>query len=142
MEDMHSSTVKPIVATPRSQLKRKHGEIVDLTSDNGDISATVTTTINGNGAASEFSEPQDRQIGDDELSDDGDGDDDYMLDDALDEIELNPYLPRTQHSPPCLASFRVLTLLQPKAKVCQSRRQHGCAPSCAPSGSKSFFAAI
>ena len=96
------TTIKPVTATPRSQLKRKHGEIVDLTSQDGEH-GSVPHPSHTSEVANNHVQIRERQLGDDEFSfDDGDendsgddaDDDDEMLEDALDEIELNPYRPR------------------------------------------------
>jgi len=89
---MHSPIVKPVVATPRSQLKRKHGEIVDLTEDEQPRPSTCSLSQANGGARESTESTVERQLGDSEFSEDDD--DDSMLEDALDTIELAPYLPR------------------------------------------------
>jgi len=116
---MHPSIVKPVVATPRSQLKRKHGEIVDLTTNDTDTGNTFNSD-QANGATSALPDVQGQQLGADDFNtdDDDDDDDDSMLGDALDEIELNPYHPRTRCSPLPVSSIRqpLLTISQLKAR--------------------------
>ena len=97
------TTIKPVTATPRSQLKRKHDEIVDLTTSEDGEHGGVPHPPRTSEVANDHAETRERQLGDDEFSfgdadenDSGDeaDDDDEMLEDALDEIELNPYRPR------------------------------------------------
>ena len=73
---MDESSITPAVLTSRTELKRKHVDIVDLSGT-------------GNGATPIEERHRDRRIEDDELG----GDDDSTYQDALDEIEQKPYVP-------------------------------------------------
>ncbi|KAK4547453.1 hypothetical protein LTR36_001109 [Oleoguttula mirabilis] len=75
----------PTLLTPRAQLKRKHSEIVDLTNDDEDAAPGPSATP----ANDAVSHGQHRRLEDDEVG----GDDGSVFEDALDEIELNPYVP-------------------------------------------------
>ena len=87
---MGDSCIKPTVLTPRTELKRKHCEIIDLTDEVTNPSGVSTeTTVNEERSC-------DRRIEDDR---DFGGDDDSTYEDALDEIELNPYVPGTSLCP-------------------------------------------
>jgi len=77
---MVDTTMTPVVVTPRSHLKRKHGEIVDLVADDESTSG-MSGTAPSNG--------KQRRLEDDDLG----GEEGSIFEDALDEIELNPYVP-------------------------------------------------
>lgn len=84
---MEESGVAPHIATPRSQLKRKHGEIVDLTASDDE---SGTAQVNEDSAGGDR-QPVERRLDDDEFE----GDDASLMEDILDEIELNPYVAGT-----------------------------------------------
>ncbi|KAK5120517.1 hypothetical protein LTR85_006172 [Meristemomyces frigidus] len=73
------------MATPLAHRKRKHAEIVDLTSD--DDSATPARGATKNDEVAQPAQKQRRKLEDDDFG----GDDGSVFEDALDEIELNPY---------------------------------------------------
>lgn len=87
-----SPTIQPVVATPQAQLKRKR-ESVDLTEAALRQHAAATTSATNGHVSGEHppaaDEDHERKIEDDEFE----SDDDSMFEDALDEIELNPYIP-------------------------------------------------
>ena len=83
---MEDSFIKPTVLTSRTELKRKHCEIIDLTDETTERSGAST------GATVNEERSCDRRIENDR---DFGGDDDSTYEDALDEIELNPFIPGT-----------------------------------------------
>lgn len=83
------ATVVPTVATQRSHLKRKHGEIVDLTDEDATSASTPAAATNST-VTKERPVPA-RRLEDDEFS----GDDGSLYEDVLDDIELNPYVTGT-----------------------------------------------
>ena len=97
---MTSPTISPIVATPQAQLKRKR-ESVDLTEAAlrqhvaGHVVEAAPPVKDGN---------EERRLEDDEFSDDEEG---SMFEDALDEIELNPFVPGMYRRQTCGAPRRL-----------------------------------
>ncbi|WPG99576.1 Hypothetical protein R9X50_00239400 [Acrodontium crateriforme] len=91
-----SPIIHPVVATPQAQLKRKR-ESVDLTQaalrQRAEATASAADDVSGDPSQPAAGEDRERKIEDEEL----DSDEDSMFEDALDEIELNPFVPEDDH---------------------------------------------
>ncbi|KAK5675439.1 NAD-dependent histone deacetylase sir2 [Elasticomyces elasticus] len=80
----------PSTLTPRSQLKRNHGEIIDLTGESGDDDDPSSQTTAVVRQDPEERPAQRRKFGDDESE--SESDEDSMLGDYVDHFEVDPYV--------------------------------------------------
>ncbi|KAK4957627.1 NAD-dependent histone deacetylase sir2 [Elasticomyces elasticus] len=90
MDNVTAKPLLPSTLTPRSQLKRNHGENIDLTGSDGDEDDPSSQSNTVARQEQEERSAQRRKFGDD--GSESESDEDSMLGDYVDHFEVDPYV--------------------------------------------------